>query len=671
MPGQNNEHNAILTKLIAALPEIKSYLTELDNQDLWWTTVAMVGKINNQNIDPQLLVSIVETQVEFQKLRDKMMSSLIERYENQAKSDLQLKTQAIIDIINRNLFERTADVGFLAEDLVIKAYLQQSNPNQDEDDQIHQRLAEYVAKYTVYKDIALIRPDHSLAYSLKHGRKTFSFHDQFLQDTRLAQGQFVEYFGPCSLYDDEQRVLLYIQAIKKEHKILGYLVLHFRFYDEMKGIFATLNLGNTQYKMRLTNAEGDTLASNDSVLYPLYKKTGKTQSALNPTIHNSALTLARAAKGYEGFMGLPWLAEAALDVKAAIEKNKHDNASKTLNYAINHQSPLFLHELTETNLMVKNLLLIVILNGKINSLKREVSAFLPVLESFQEISQTISDTFNRFINHLHSVILSIVITKLENSALLSAEIMDRNLYERANDVRWWALNGRLIACLKANRENTSDFANLQVKAQQTLVTINNLYTVYTNLLLIDHNHNIVAVSNPDESKWLGKKYEHTPDLEQCFKVSKSQDYFASNFKASPYYADQPTYIYYAPIKDPESHVNLGAIAIVFDSGPQFKAILDDFAPDFMRKELKTASFNAFIDARGKVISCNTDQLTQGQQIVLPTELSQFTPGKQGKITLTLGENEFLCSYFMSKGYREFKNHDGHNNFAIAIAAIKK
>ncbi|AHF02217.1 hypothetical protein THIAE_03940 [Thiomicrospira aerophila AL3] len=669
--NEHNEHNAILTKLIAGLPEIKNYLSELESQDLWWTTVAMVGKINNQNIDPQLLVSIVETQVEFQKLRDKMMSSLIERYESQAKSDLQLKTQAIIDIINRNLFERTADVGFLAEDLVIKDYLRVQHPDKSDNERIQQRLTEYAAKYTVYKDIALVKPDHSLAYSLKYGNKSLVMHDLFLQDRKLQQGQFVEHFGPCSLYDDEKRVLLYIQAIRKDSQVLGYLILHFRFYDEMNGIFKTLNLGNTQYKMRLTHNDGETLASNDSIHYPLYKKTGKPKSAINPSVHQSSLTLARTTKGYEGFMGLPWLSEASLDVKSAIQQHKPAELNHSLNYQINSQSPLFLHELTETNLMVKNLLLIVILNGKINSLKREVSAFLPVLESFQEISQNISDTFNRFIHHLHSVILKIVLTKLENSALLSAEIMDRNLYERANDVRWWALNDRLINCLKANLSNSSEFASLQVKAQQTLLTINNLYTVYTNLLLIDHNHNIIAVSNPEESKWLGQKFEHKTDLEQCFKVSNSQAYFASNFKPSPYYGDKPTYIYYAPIKDPEKNSNLGAIAIVFDSAPQFKAILKDFAPDFMRHELKTASFNAFINSKGQVISSNTDLLQAGQQITLPAELGQFSAGKQGLAEITLGGTAFICRFFMSKGYREFKNADGYNNYVIALAAIKK
>src|SRR5690554_2790820 len=85
------------------LTEVKRYLSQLEEQDLWWTTVAMVGKINNENIDPQLLVSIVETQKEFQHLRDMMIEALITRYLNQANSEVVLKAQATIDMLNRNL----------------------------------------------------------------------------------------------------------------------------------------------------------------------------------------------------------------------------------------------------------------------------------------------------------------------------------------------------------------------------------------------------------------------------------------------------------------------------------------------------------------------------------------------------------------------------------------
>jgi hypothetical protein len=662
MQPEHQDTNAILTKIIAELPEVKSYLSELENQDLWWTTVAMVGKINNQNIDPQLLVSIVETQVEFQKLRDKMMASIIERYQQQAQSDLQLKTQAIIDTINRNLFERTADVGFLAEDLDIKHYLSQQEPANQDRDEITHLLAEYVAKYSVYDDVALIYPNNELACSLTQTHQAHRLNDPFFNGNWRQQDQYFEYFGPCSLYPEQSHVLLYIKAIKQDHKLLGYLLLKFKFNDEMVGIFSTLSQRNSAYNMRLTDPSGLTLASNNPTALPLFKRMKEPQVSVNPSVQNATLLLARKTKGYEGYLGLDWLGEISIDFKDTIQIDIDNSLS------IEANSPLFLEDLTNTNLMVKNLLLIVILNGKINSLKREVSAFLPVLESFQEISQTISDTFNRFINHLHQVILSIVSNKLDNSALFSADIMDRNLYERANDVRWWALNGQLKACLALENTQDPSYIAAQAKAQKTLIKINQLYTVYTNLLLIDRNHNIVAVSDTEQHQWVGTQFEHKNDLSQCFNINSTQDYHVSSFEPTPYYNKRPTYIYYAPIKN--GNTTLGAIAIVFDSEPQFRAILDDFAADFNRDELKNLSFSAFVTHEGRVIASNHQQLQPNQRIKLPEKLKTFTPGKAGQVLLELEGERYLCSFFMGRGYREFKNTDGYQNHVITLAAIR-
>ncbi len=62
---------------IRHLPKVQEYIAELAHQDLWWSTVAMVGKINSENIDSQLLESIIDTQKEFQDLRDLMIKELI------------------------------------------------------------------------------------------------------------------------------------------------------------------------------------------------------------------------------------------------------------------------------------------------------------------------------------------------------------------------------------------------------------------------------------------------------------------------------------------------------------------------------------------------------------------------------------------------------------------
>ena len=54
------------------------------------------------------------------KFRGELHGALIETRERETAVELGTRAQIAIDILIRNLFERTADVGFLAEDGAIK-----------------------------------------------------------------------------------------------------------------------------------------------------------------------------------------------------------------------------------------------------------------------------------------------------------------------------------------------------------------------------------------------------------------------------------------------------------------------------------------------------------------------------------------------------------------------
>ena len=79
---------------------------------------------------------------------------------------------------------------------------------------------------------------------------------------------------------------------------------------------------------------------------------------------------------------------------------------------------------------------------------------------------------------MYSAILTSNYQKSINTARLTMDIMDRNLYERANDSRWWALNKELIQSLE----------NADVrKINEILSHTNSLYTVYDNIYVFDND----------------------------------------------------------------------------------------------------------------------------------------------------------------------------------------
>jgi hypothetical protein len=79
--------------------------------------------------------------------------------------------------------------------------------------------------------------------------------------------------------------------------------------------------------------------------------------------------------------------------------------------------------------------------------------------------------------------------RLSNMALVNIDLIDRNLYERTADVRWWATDGSVVDALSKKTPDSYTFAS------KRLGVILQAYTVYYDLVLADTNGNIVANGN--------------------------------------------------------------------------------------------------------------------------------------------------------------------------------
>src|SRR5205085_9747446 len=122
-----------------------------------------------------------------------------------------------------------------------------------------------------------------------------------------------------------------------------------------------------------------------------------------------------------------------------------------------------------------------------------------------EISKTGGRTrnvFERSIGNLHETVVSSLLGDAEFLASLAIDIMDRNLYERANDCRWWALTTTFRQRLAAKQSSGGDQTIAAI-----LAYINGLYTVYSNLLVYDGDGVIRAVSKPEQQHLVGTQVD--------------------------------------------------------------------------------------------------------------------------------------------------------------------
>lgn len=160
---KNIEMDPKLAAVIRHMNAVEEYRELLQDLQTAWDNLTLLGQLSGIGTD------MTETRHAFNQLTCSLLTQLGSRTLQKCVLEMNAKGQAVIDILVRNLFERTADIGFLATDSDIRAFIGEACDTADnfraqsellpQRDAIKQRLAEYVAKYSVYSDVVLLDPE--------------------------------------------------------------------------------------------------------------------------------------------------------------------------------------------------------------------------------------------------------------------------------------------------------------------------------------------------------------------------------------------------------------------------------------------------------------------------------------------------------------------------------
>jgi chemotaxis signal transduction protein len=289
------------------------------------------------------------------------------------------------------------------------------------------------------------------------------------------------------------------------------------------------------------------------------------------------------------------------------------------------------------------------------------AAFSKIL--LREISSTgtkTKDVFESSIKDLHETVVTSLLHDNEFHAALAIDIMDRNLYERANDCRWWALAAAFVDLLSGPELSAEDGQAIS----SILRTINGLYTVYSNLIVFDAEGRIAATSNAPElagtklaDEWVAR----------ILALRDAQGYAVSAFVPTSLYDGRPTYIYGAAIRAPQQPRAVGGVAIVFDSEPQFSAMLKDALPREGDGTIKQSGFGLFVEASGRVIACSDDRFRPGAQLSIDSAFLNLRPGTGHAGVTVIDDAYYAVGANASSGYREYKSAaDVYHNDVVAL-----
>ena len=659
-----------------------------------WDNLTLLGQLSGTGTD------MSATRQAFHRLTAGLLNNLGNECLKKTVQEMKSKAQVAVDIMIRNLFERTADIGFLATDDDIREYaakapeylkkLKQSfgsekGQRQEELDalsaRLHERFREYQRKYSVYNNIILLDCEGNVLIQLDPDNPVTASSDPLIQESLKTGREYVETFRHSDLAPDEAASLIYSFRVTspRDGAALGVLCLCFRFADETAGIFANLG-GNRDWSViALLDGEGRVIASSDAWHIPVGAAMERVLDADYRVVRFAGreyLAATRPTQGYQGYTGLGWHGHVMLPLEHAFDGAGGDLlklADAGVLAEVMSNPSLFSEELRNIPLQAERIqreLNRSVWNGSVRQSggrKALNPAFSKIL--LWEISNTglkTKDVFERSIGNLHQTVVSAILSDSRFLASLAIDIMDRNLYERANDCRWWALRSNFRELL-----GKAEWSEAELRAAQSVLAhINSLYTVYDNLVLFDRHGRVLAVSNPESQdrcgQLLGDEW-----VRNVLSLKNSQSYAVSAFAPSAMYGGHHTYIYGAAIFDAGDNGKVvGGIGIVFDAAPQFEAMLKDALPRNEKGEAVSGSFGVFADRERGVIAATRPDIRPGAKLELDEKFFAAPNGGGTSGIVEYGGHYYAVGSRLSSGYREYKGaQDNYRNDVAALVFV--
>ncbi|MDH4394939.1 MAG: chemotaxis protein CheW [Limnobacter sp.] len=653
-----------LARNLTCLEDLTDELRELQST---WNNLSLLGELAEIGTD------ISDTRQQFQTLANDLGRCMIEQCIQRVQDELGSKAQNSIDILVRNLFERTADIGFLCTDHTLSTMNVKNalDSAPKEIDLLRARLKAYVDKYSVYENVVLLDKQGQILMDLQ-GK-----YPRGLQLSKLTQKinnstAYCEIYGKLVPHLEDHEALFYAWKLDQQAVSVAYIALVFNLQEESNALFRrVLNQasGENWYVCGVLDENQQVVFSSDSNSVPkgfhIPTDSDKPWNTLHIGPHIYLFSI-RNTSGYQGYAGPGWKGFAAIPLGKAFEQLTFDQdpSSQDLPLAWEDAQRLLDPRIVEVKKMAERIqhqLNRSIWNGSIH--QRDASHMMgksfgkTLLNEIRRAGEQTKTLFSTAVSRLMHTFIERKKDSLCSSACLAMDLMDRNLYERANDCRWWALTGAYLDALKPNAD-----ADAIAKARASLVHTNGLYSVYTDILLINKDGEII--SNSGEVDRSGQTVDALW-VSHAMNLSDSSEYCVSEFETSALYAERNTYIYCAALFGTGRGATepVGVIALVFDSEPQFEAILSDAGGHAEQ------SLAYIIDRQKRVISSNTDKFIQDGLLAfgLPSTCENLDREVSQSMLVEHQNQIYAMGVCASGSYREYKSkQDCYQNDLMCV-----
>ncbi len=202
--------------------------------------------------------------------------------------------------------------------------------------------------------------------------------------------------------------------------------------------------------------------------------------------------------------------------------------------------------------------------------------------------------------------------RLADLSLNMIEIIDRNLYERSCDVRWWATDSAVVDCAADSTEAARRHASYR------LGVILESYTVYLDLWMVNLCGEVIATGRPDRyPRALGAKVENEVWFRQALNTRTGGDFVVGDIARNRHLEDRTVATYATAIRrdgrgDGEP---IGVLGIFFDWEPQARSVVEGVRLEDAEREQTRC---LLLDARHRVIAASDGVGVLGETFPLQT-----------------------------------------------------
>jgi len=273
---------------------------------------------------------------------------------------------------------------------------------------------------------------------------------------------------------------------------------------------------------------------------------------------------------------------------------------------------------------------------------KEVGA---VADTVKELSEQLNEQLAPLVDELTklggTLVEQVRGTRLADLALNAVELIDRNLYERSCDVRWWATDSAVVAAC----ESPTD-PDAVAYASKRLGVILSAYTVYIDLAIADVDGHIIANGRPDRFPRMKDAYVGAePWFKQAMATRNGDEYAVGDISQEESLGNVAIATYATAVRrggDTNGEV-IGVLGIFFDFEPQARSIVTGIR---LSPEERATTRVMLVDSEKRVLASSDGRGILAERI----DLSGAT-GTVGSFQTSDGT---VVGYALTPGYETYR-----------------